>query len=57
MNIRTELAELEWKGKPLAELSREELIELCGVLHDLVWRSSENFEALLRKQWEVRGTA
>lgn len=57
MNPRTDASELEWRGKPLAELSREELIELVGVLHDMVWRSAENFEALLRKQWEVRGHA
>lgn len=49
--------ELEWRNKPLAELNREELVELVTVLHDLVWRSAENFEALLRKQWEPRGHA
>ncbi len=54
---RTNVSELEWRGKPLAELSREELIELVGVLHDMVWQSAENFEALLRKQWQPRGTA
>lgn len=54
---RTELSELTWNDKPLDELSRGELMQLCEVLHAMVWRSAENFEALLRKQWEVRGTA
>lgn len=54
---RTPLAELEWNGKLLHEMSRDELIEVCGALHDMVWASAENFEALLRKQWEVRGHA
>lgn len=49
--------ELEWRDKPLAELDREELIELVGVLHDMIWRSAENFERILRKQWEARGHA
>lgn len=52
MTARTNLSELEWRGKPLADLDREELIELVGVLHDMVWRSAENFERLLRKQFE-----
>ena len=57
MIARSDISELTWNEKPLAELSREELIELVGVLHDLVWRSAENFEVILRKQWEPRGTA
>lgn len=52
-----DVSELEWNDKPLTELSRDELIELVGVLHSMVWRSAENFERLLKKQWEVRGRA
>lgn len=54
---RTELSELTWNDKTTADMSREELIELCAVLHAMVWRSAENFEALLKQQWEVRGRA
>lgn len=45
-----DIAELTWKDKPVDQLTREELVELVGVLHDMVWRSSENFERLLRSQ-------
>ena len=57
MQHRTELSELEWNDKTVDQTSRDELIELCEVLHSMVWRSAENFEALLKKQWDVRGTA
>lgn len=52
-----DIADLTWNDKTLAELDREELIELVGVLHSLVWRSADNFEALLCKQWEPKGHA
>lgn len=44
MSQRAPLAELTWNDKPLNELSREELVELVGVLHGIVCRSAENFE-------------
>ena len=49
---RTPLSDLTWNDKPLAQLSRDELIQLVGVLHDLVWRSAENFERLLGQQMQ-----
>lgn len=43
MRQRTSWTEIEWRGKPVEECSRSELLELVEVLHGMVWESSENF--------------
>lgn len=48
---------LEWRNKPVEELTREELIELVGVLNNLVWESAENFEHLLSQAFPHTTTA
>jgi hypothetical protein len=43
---RTPFLQMEWRDRPVTELSRSELLELCEVLHGMVWDSAENFDRL-----------
>lgn len=50
---RPPASELTWHDKPLAELDRDELIELIGALHAMVWASSENVERVMAVNHEL----
>lgn len=41
------LSDFTWHDKPIEELNRDELIALVGILHDLIWRSADNFERVV----------
>ena len=53
---RTTFDDLEWNGKPVRELDHAELLQLCERLHQLVWDSALNFEALLMQRMAAQST-
>lgn len=58
MSSRLPFSELTWRDKPVADCTRDELLELVEVLHGVVWDSAENFERLLKAKFnDVAGHA
>lgn len=50
---RTKFSDLEWNGKSVLDLDHAELLQLCERLHELVWASAENFEAVIANHMKV----